>query len=133
MSHTIRRSWWLAVLALVAMALVGVACTSAPATPSAQNQSQPAAKPADATPKTGGTLTIGQDFGPNSFDPHKNTAWASTNINESIYEGLLQWNDKETELIPDLATSWTVSPDGLTYTFKIRKGVKFHNGREMTA
>jgi peptide/nickel transport system substrate-binding protein len=67
------------------------------------------------------------------LDPHKNIAWASINIYESIYNGLVQWNDDETELVPDLATSWEVSEDGLTYTFKIRQGVKFHNGREMTA
>jgi peptide/nickel transport system substrate-binding protein len=130
MSHMVRTRWWSVVCLALLLALVS-ACQATPAAPT-QSQAQPAAKPAAGSPKPGGILTIGQDFGPQHFDPHKNNAWASTNINESIYEGLLAWNDKETELIPSLATSWTVSPDGLTYTFKIRKGVKFHNGREMT-
>jgi peptide/nickel transport system substrate-binding protein len=84
-------------------------------------------------PRVGGTLYIGQDFPPQHFDPHKSIAWANTNITESIYDGLVQWNETETELLPNLATSWTVSPDGLVYTFKIRQGVRFHNGRLMTA
>lgn len=83
--------------------------------------------------KYGGTLYIGQDFGPGSLDPHKTLTWASVNIFESIYDGLVKWNDDETALVPDLATSWTISDDGTVYTFKIRQGVKFHNGREMTA
>ena len=84
-------------------------------------------------PKQGGTLYIGQDFGPQHFDPHKTTAWASINIYEHIYEGLVQWNEDESEIVPKLAESWEISDDGLVYTFKIRQGVKFHNGREMTA
>lgn len=83
-------------------------------------------------PRAGGTLYIGQDFGPQTFDPHKNVAWASINIYESIYNGLAKWDEDESQLIPDLATSWEISEDGLVYTFKIRQGVKFHNGREMT-
>jgi peptide/nickel transport system substrate-binding protein len=48
------------------------------------------------------------------------------------YEPLLTFNDKY-EVEPNLAASWTVSPDGLVYTFQLRKGVRFHNGQEMTA
>ncbi|MCW5850304.1 MAG: ABC transporter substrate-binding protein [Anaerolineae bacterium] len=118
------------------------AAVQKPAQPApAQATTAPAAQPTQAqakasgagTPKKGGTLIIGQDFPPQHFDPHKSNAWANTNITESIYEGLLRWNDKETALEPQLATSYTMSPDGLTYTFKIRQGVKFHNGRVMTA
>ena len=103
---------------------------AAPAAPAAEQAAGEAAAPAE--PKAGGTLYIGQDFGPGSLDPHKNIAWASINIYESIYNGLVKWNEDETEVVPDLATSWEISDDGLTYTFKIRQGVKFHNGREMT-
>ncbi len=103
-------------------------------TPSAES-TQAGADEAEAAsgPKSGGTLYIGQDFGPQSLDPHNNTAWASTNIYESIYNGLVKWNEDETALEPDLATEWEISDDSLVYTFTIRSGVKFHNGREMTA
>jgi peptide/nickel transport system substrate-binding protein len=95
--------------------------------------SQVGAGAAPAAPRRGGTLNIGQDFGPQHFDPHKSTAWANTNITESIYDGLVQWSETETELLPSLATAWTISRDGLEYTFSIRQGVRFHNGRPMTA
>ena len=49
-----------------------------------------------------------------------------------VFEGLVQWSP-ENELAPALATEWSISPDGRTYTFKIRVGVKFHNGAELTA
>jgi len=90
------------------------------------------ATPEASSPKRGGTLYIGQDFGPQQFDPHKTVAWASVNIYEHLYEGLVQWNEDETRLIPKLATSWDISDDGLVYTFKIRQGVKFQDGEEMT-
>lgn len=115
-------------LALLLVFTVIAGCAPQPAAPAAP----PVADAQPSAPKAGGILYIGQDFGPQSLDPHKNIAWASINIYESIYNGLLKWNNGETELIPDLATSWEISEDGLVYTFKIRQGVKFHNGREMT-
>jgi peptide/nickel transport system substrate-binding protein len=141
----------IAVLLLICTLVMSFALAACGSTPAPQaNQPQPTTAvqptvgattvveaspvPTEASgPKRGGTLEIGQDFGPQHFDPHKTTAWASVNIYESIYEGLVQWNDDETQLIPKLATSWDISDDGLVYTFKIRQGVKFHNGREMTA
>lgn len=119
---------------LMALAILAGCAPSAatPAAPAAEEAGETEEAAASSEPKYGGTLFIGQDFGPAVLDPHRNNAWASINIYESIYNGLLKWNDDETELVPDLATSWEISEDGLTYTFKIRQGVMFHNGREMT-
>ncbi len=56
----------------------------------------------------------------------------SDDINRLIFSGLTQYNDKR-QIVPDLATSWTVSPDGKTYTFHLRKGVTWQDGVPFTA
>ena len=78
-------------------------------------------------------LEIGADQSPAGLDPHIITAFASvTMVNNTIYEGLTAV-DKNLNVVPSLAESWTVSPDGKTYTFKLRSGVKFHDGSPMDA
>jgi peptide/nickel transport system substrate-binding protein len=82
-------------------------------------------------PKRGGTITIGHDADAVGLDPHLAIAFASKHFFEYVYTGLLRYNYKM-ELEPDLATSWE-HPDDLTFIFHLRKGVKFHNGEEMTS
>src|SRR5262249_4449564 len=65
------------------------------------------------------------------LDPHISVAFASSNFYEHAYNGLTRFNAKM-EIEGDLATSWEI-PNPTTYVFRLRKGVKFHNGREMTA
>ncbi|MBZ6078511.1 ABC transporter substrate-binding protein [Microvirga puerhi] len=78
-------------------------------------------------------LEIGLDNGPTGLDPHLITAFPSFMVvNGNIYEGLTAV-DKDLKIIPGLAESWNVSTDGKTYTFKLRSGVKFHDGTDMTA
>ncbi|MXQ11400.1 ABC transporter substrate-binding protein [Microvirga makkahensis] len=78
-------------------------------------------------------LEIGADSGPTGLDPHLITAFPSFMVvNGNIYEGLTAI-DKDLKIIPGLAESWTVSEDGKTYTFKLRSGVKFHDGSSMEA
>ncbi|MBM6593329.1 ABC transporter substrate-binding protein [Microvirga pudoricolor] len=78
-------------------------------------------------------LEIGMDAGPTGLDPHLITAFPSFMVvNGNIYEGLTAV-DKDLKVGPGLAESWTVSPDGKTYTFKLRQNVKFHDGAAMTA
>lgn len=79
-----------------------------------------------------GTLQIAVDQAPVGLDPDIVTAFSSFVVVDQIYEGLLEVNS-DLQLQPALATDWTVSDDGLTYVFNLRRGVKFHNGREMTA
>ena len=88
--------------------------------------------PADAqAPKRGGTLTVGNDEDAVGLDPQLSVAFASSNYFEHVYSGLLRFNAKM-ELEGELASAWEI-PDPRTYVFKLRRGVKFHNGREMTA
>ncbi|MGO4387955.1 ABC transporter substrate-binding protein [Microvirga sp. 2YAF29] len=78
-------------------------------------------------------LEIGADLGPTGLDPHLITAFPSFMVvNGNIYEGLTAI-DKDLKVIPSLAESWTVAPDGKTYTFKLRSGVKFHDGSPFEA
>lgn len=79
-----------------------------------------------------GRLELAVDQAPVGLDPHIVTAFSSFNVIGQIYDGLVEVN-AALELEPALATSWTVSDDGLTYVFQLREGVTFHNGRPFTA
>ncbi len=70
---------------------------------------------------------------PENFDPALDYETAGGHVLWNTYETLVNFKRQSpTELVPQLATEWKVSEDGKTYTFTIRKGVKFHNGDEMT-
>lgn len=90
----------------------------------------------EATPnpnaKPGGVLKVGLQADPAELDPHKTQLTAAWHVIEHVYNGLVATNSS-LEPIPSLAESWDISEDGLTYTFHIRQGVKFHNGRELVA
>ncbi|HTJ98759.1 MAG TPA: ABC transporter substrate-binding protein [Bordetella sp.] len=90
-----------------------------------------AAAPAQAQ-KRGGDVVVAQQAQPPSLDAQITFAQASRNINLHIYEALFARNDKG-ETIPDLAESYTAAPDSLSYEIKLRKGVLFHNMKEMKA
>ena len=68
-----------------------------------------------------------------SLDPAYAYDTASSGQIENIYETLIEFDrDSTSEFIPSLATEWTISEDGMTYRFKIREGVSFHNGNSLT-
>lgn len=78
-------------------------------------------------------LEIGYDQSPAGLDPHIATAFSTfAVVNGTIYEGLTAI-DSGLRVTPGLAESWTVTPDGKTYTFKLRAGVTFHDGSPMQA
>ena len=68
-----------------------------------------------------------------TLDPAIGYDWQNWSMIKSLFDGLMDYAPGTTELIPDLAESYELSEDGLTYTFKLHEGVKFHNGRELTA
>lgn len=90
-----------------------------------------AAAASDAKIKRGGTLTIGADADPIGLDPKMVTAYSSYDFTSLLYTGLLRWTP-EMGIEPDLATGYEM-PDGTTYVFKLRQGVKFHNGQGFSA
>src|SRR5205809_5725207 len=85
------------------------------------------------TPKRGGVLRIGNLGEPPSLDPHWGTQTITEVLTNHVFEGLYSLDEKY-QPIPMLADGMpAVSKDGLTYTIKLRTGVKFHNGKEMTS
>lgn len=93
----------------------------------------PAAEAAE-TPRRGGVLlaVIGADAP--SLDPHQESTFATLQMVAPLYNLLVQIDPYNyPKVIGDLATEWKISPDGLTYTFKIRSEVKFHDGSPLTA
>jgi len=86
----------------------------------------------DAQPKRGGTLTAAIGADPVNLDPAISSAYSTFEVLENVYNQLVGL-DENLQVVPELAESWTVSADKKTYTFKLRQGVKFHNGRELVA
>jgi ABC-type transport system substrate-binding protein len=84
-------------------------------------------------PRRGGEYTVlfKDDF--DSMDPAIGYTFQSWSPIRAVFDGLMDYKPGTTELVPDLAESYEISPDGLTYTFKLRDGVRFHNGRVMTS
>ncbi|WP_313618567.1 ABC transporter substrate-binding protein [Agrobacterium sp.] len=78
-------------------------------------------------------LIVGQIAEPASLDPHVSTATNDFRIAVNIYDGLVRNKPGTLEIEPALATDWTISEDGLTYTFNLRKGVTFHDGAPFNA
>ena len=88
--------------------------------------------PQEIIPHYGGIYRSPLDFEPKILDPPKATDIYSVTLIQQLFDGLLQF-DKDLNIIPAIAKSWKVSQDGLVYTFFLREGVKFHNGREVTS
>jgi oligopeptide transport system substrate-binding protein len=82
--------------------------------------------------RIGGTYRKALEFKPRTLDPALATDIYSVSVIQQVFDGLVQF-DKDLNIIPAIAKSWKISADGLTYTFYLREGVRFHNGREVTA
>lgn len=127
----------LAFMALVSL-LVLSACapTAAPAAaPAAGATDAPAAaQPSAAAPAKAKTLTVAQDTDPGTADVQLTTEeyFLPLNLYDRLVEAVTT-GPLQSELQPGLAEKWDVSADGLTYTFHLRQGVKFHNGDLLTA
>src|SRR2546427_4581579 len=95
-----------------------------------------ASPPADAQRKKALNIAAKE---PDTLDPHSSTIGQSQAISRFLYRGLTRFAIKDgrvttAEVEPDLAESWTISPDGTLWTFKLRRGVQFHKGfGELTA
>jgi peptide/nickel transport system substrate-binding protein len=84
-----------------------------------------------AEPKRGGSLRFGIQKNLQTLNPFVLMQSVDHAVRSLLYEGLLAF-DRNLEPLPSLASSWNISPDGLLYTFTLRQGVRFHNGKPLT-
>ncbi|OLF15883.1 ABC transporter substrate-binding protein [Actinophytocola xanthii] len=83
--------------------------------------------------QTGGTMTFATEGAPKLFDPFFATDGATFRTSQQIFEGLIEFKPGTADAEPGLAESWESSEDGKTWTFKLREGVKFHDGTDFNA
>ena len=81
------------------------------------------------TPAAAKTLVYCSEGSPENFAPSINTTGTSFDATEQIYDNLVKFERGGTQVTPGLAEKWTVSKDGLEYTFNLRKGVKWHSNK----
>ncbi len=84
------------------------------------------------TDRRPGYLTLRLNANPTTLDPALITDVMGGTIAAKIFNGLVRFNDS-LDIVPDIAESWSISPDRRTYTFRLRKGATFSNGRPVTA
>ena len=81
----------------------------------------------------GGSAVVTFQDDVSTLDPAIGYDWQNWSIIKAIFDGLMDYEPGTTQLVPNLAESYEVAEDGLSYTFTLRQGVKFHNGRELVA
>jgi ABC-type transport system substrate-binding protein len=86
--------------------------------------SEPPSSPAPVAAKP---LVYCADASPEGFDPSQWDSSSTSNVTTQIFQGLVNFKRGTSDLMPDLATAWTVSPDAKTFSFQLRRGVKFHS------
>lgn len=108
------------------------ASAAAQATKPAASTAGSTAPAASGAVKKGGILKMGLQADPTALDPHKQSLTSLFHVTEHIYSTLIQV-DAGLAPKPELAEKWDISADGKTYTFTLRQGVKWHNGRTLTS
>ena len=83
--------------------------------------------------KQGGSMIVTYKDDVSTLDPAIGYDWQNWSMIKSLFDGLMDYEPGTSTLTKDLAENYTISDDGLTYTFTLHKGVKFSNGRELTA
>jgi peptide/nickel transport system substrate-binding protein len=111
---------------IIALAIAAAGCGGS-ATPSGLGNS------GSGSGSSASTLVIANAVKVDTLDPEANSVNESIWLDQNLYSRLLQPNATGTGLLPDLATSWTIAPNGLTYTFHLRPDAKFSDGSPVTA
>ena len=130
-------TWLLVLMILVfASACAPASPTGAPASDSGAPQPDVAVETEEVEagePQQGGAINVALHGEIDTIDPHQSVTIVGAQVYGNIVESLVTPNAALDNMEPELATDWTISDDGLTYTFNLRQGVKFHNGQDFTA
>lgn len=120
------------ILCLAMVLTVFAGCSSTPATEEGASASGDAAQGEAADSEYKDTLVFAMNTDVQSMDPQIQNDTTSEQVVKMLYNTLLKFQDDGT-VVGDLAESWSVSEDKLTWTFNLKQGVKFHNGKELTS
>lgn len=113
--------------------LAGCGSKQASSSAGTETSSEASAQSTSQDAEVADSLVFAQGAEPRGLDPAYVDDGESSKVIVNIYEGLLAYASDSTELEPCLAESWEVSEDGLSYTFALRQGVKFHDGTDFNA
>lgn len=115
------------------LAACGAATPSGPAATDPGGSVDPGASAPPSPPERGGEFRMALNFEPDSLDPHVAANSSSLIVLQNVVDTLVLLSPDDKEFHPYLADSWTISPDGTTYTFKLHPGVTFHDGTPFDA
>ena len=118
-----KKTSWIVICILVSLALAGCSGSKESSTDKGSGDSK----------GSGGTLLYGRGADSTALDPAITTEGESFIVTEQIFETLVNYKEDSTEIEAGLAKTWDVSDDGLTYTFHLRDGIKFHDGTDFNA
>ncbi|MCM3569456.1 ABC transporter substrate-binding protein [Neobacillus mesonae] len=123
-----KRTLNMLLIALLAISMFLVGCSS-----ETSNEAGEKKKPQEGGAPAKDTLVYGRGGDSVSLDPITTTEGETFKVTINIFETLLNYGEQDTTIHPGLAEKWEVSDDGLTYTFHLRQGVKFHDGTDFNA
>lgn len=100
--------------------------------PEPEPDDEPTAAPDTGSGTAGGTLSLALNSDLTTMDPHMSTAAVDRQVYQLIYDKLVDI-DENLNIVPELASEWTISDDGMEYTFTLVEGVTFHDGEPFNA
>lgn len=123
--------WSLAIMLLLVFSTVLAACSGGDNESGEKDKGKNTSE--QSSSGSGETLVFGRGGDSTSLDPSRTTEGETFKVTINLFETLLTFEDEGTAVEPGLAKSWEPSEDGLTYTFELQEGVKFHDGTDFNA
>ncbi|MFJ7649924.1 ABC transporter substrate-binding protein [Lysinibacillus sp. NPDC097279] len=126
-----KKLWSLGVMLILVLSTILAACSGG--SDGKDTGSKDTSTGGDSANGSEKTLVYGRGGDSTALDPATVTEGESFKVTVNIYETLINFGDEDVTLHPGLAKSWEASEDGLTYTFQLEEGVKFHDGSDFNA